>query len=295
MVPLAPERILKLVRRHLPNAEAITAVFEDGWHHVGYEIDGDSVLKITRRSVPTGDLAREAAVLKTLIEIPGLPLPRLITSGYDAVLGEYSLTPRIPGRQLGSVAAWPQGAVREAAQFAANLHSQAVGTLSNEGVPALDIQAFWSRGMSWLQRRGHVTPAKAPALDAVFQRSLEHYPVARRVLLHGDLWPSNILVDDAGNLTGVIDFGDGAIGPPAWDLALPGGKDDLWSDALTAEYARLTKAAPEFEEEVRFFRWVRCVGLGGFTEGWAKEEYRDDVERTAIDAARNAGPPRTRG
>ena len=38
------------------------------------------------------------------------------------------------------------------------------------------------------------------------------------VLLHGDLSPEHVLADADGTVTGVIDFGDIAVGDPAWDF-----------------------------------------------------------------------------
>jgi len=53
-------------------------------------------------------------------------------------------------------------------------------------------------------------------------------------VLHGDLHPANILVDD-GQVSGVIDFGDITAGDPATDLAVawmllpPGCHAGFWS------------------------------------------------------------------
>lgn len=38
------------------------------------------------------------------------------------------------------------------------------------------------------------------------------------VLLHGDLSPEHVLADADGTVTGIIDFGDVAVGDPAWDF-----------------------------------------------------------------------------
>ncbi|MFZ7089227.1 aminoglycoside phosphotransferase family protein [Curtobacterium sp. RRHDQ10] len=40
------------------------------------------------------------------------------------------------------------------------------------------------------------------------------------VWVHGDVGPNNLLVDDAGRLTGVIDFGGCGVGDPACDLTI---------------------------------------------------------------------------
>lgn len=52
------------------------------------------------------------------------------------------------------------------------------------------------------------------ALGERFERGRERFRDSRLVLQHGDLWPTNCFVEeDTGRFTGLIDFGDAAIGP----------------------------------------------------------------------------------
>ena len=37
-------------------------------------------------------------------------------------------------------------------------------------------------------------------------------------LIHGDIWAGNIIVDDVGNLAGLIDWDNKQVGDPHWDL-----------------------------------------------------------------------------
>lgn len=42
----------------------------------------------------------------------------------------------------------------------------------------------------------------------------------RHILIHGDLHFKNMLVDETGKLSGIIDWGDVSIGHPACDLSI---------------------------------------------------------------------------
>ena len=61
-------------------------------------------------------------------------------------------------------------------------------------------------------------------------------------LIHGDLIPANILVDDDGNLSAVLDFGFfSTVGPPAFDAAVATGIFDMYGPAKDASCAAMEK------------------------------------------------------
>ena len=57
----------------------------------------------------------------------------------------------------------------------------------------------------------------SPALRRFCGGLLSAYEAPPSVLIHGDLRPQHLLVKE-GRLSGVLDFGDAAIGDPAWEL-----------------------------------------------------------------------------
>ena len=86
------------------------------------------------------------------------------------------------------------------------------------GVPADRRRDVVERGHHWLaQVAAVVAPAIADAARALL--AAMPAPDAAPVLLHNDLHAANLLVD-AGAPTGVIDWGDSAVGEPASDLAV---------------------------------------------------------------------------
>ena len=63
--------------------------------------------------------------------------------------------------------------------------------------------------------RDEVPASRRAAIETVLAGSAPT-PPARRTLIHGDLGAEHVFVD-AGRITGIIDWGDAAIGDPALD------------------------------------------------------------------------------
>ena len=111
------------------------------------------------------------------------------------------------------------------------------------GEPPLDVSAGFEEGLARLveHRANDVLAAAVPGLcvpaiaDAV--RSL---PPAEPVLVHGDLIPANVLLDDLGRPSAVIDFGFlTTVGDPAFDAAVTASIFDMYGDAARSTEARL--------------------------------------------------------
>ena len=93
---------------------------------------------------------------------------------------------------------------------------------------------------------------------------------AAAVLLHGDLSPEHVLIDSEGTVTGIIDFGDVAIGDPAWDFVY------LYAD-YGAEFLRFAAQAygPSTRSEFadRLYRHFQLEAVE-----WALECIDDDED-----------------
>ena len=104
-------------------------------------------------------------------------------------------------------------------------------------------------------------------------------------LLHGDLWPENILWKD-GEIAAILDWEDSAIGDPVSDVACTSleirylfGRDGM--ERFRAAYATYAPI-----DETRFILWLAYVAAGGLKHmgGWdlpAKRLARMRIEATA--------------
>jgi len=154
--------------------------------------------------------AAEAALLTAIA--PRLPLPVPVPVAIDAE-GDCIVLPRVPGVPLLDL---PRAARRAFAApllaFIDAVHALEVDVPADEVTPAawlLEARATWPAVRDAVPADRHavieaVLAAPAPA------------PPARRVFIHGDLGAEHVFVD-AGRITGVIDWGDAALGDPAVD------------------------------------------------------------------------------
>jgi aminoglycoside phosphotransferase (APT) family kinase protein len=92
------------------------------------------------------------------------------------------------------------------------------------------------------------TPAARARATAIWEQALASEWDRPPVWVHGDMTPSNLLVD-RGRLVAVIDFGGCAVGDPACDLVI------AWT-ALTATSRSVFRAGVELDERT----WQRARG-----------------------------------
>lgn len=200
-----------------------------GWRLLGTGWDSDAwiaeesvVWRVPRRRVGIEALRREAALMPILApRLPtAVPVPELVEGAGLPILGRHAL---VPGREMAE--AW--GAVGPSlgnglGRFLRALHDPALAR-DTEGILPVDPlgRADPARRLSVIHRR----------LDQI-SRHIDLAPLQRiaeagagpaltvDVVCHGDLHHRHVLVDAAGQLAGVIDWGDSCIGARAMDLAI---------------------------------------------------------------------------
>lgn len=102
------------------------------------------------------------------------------------------------------------------------------------GEPPLDVSSGFEHGLAALvsRRAGPVLAAAVPDLDAVVTSvtsALLSLPPAPPALVHGDLVPANVLLDDTGRPAAVIDFGFlTTAGDPTFDRAVTASIFDMY-------------------------------------------------------------------
>ncbi len=163
--------------------------------------------------------------LLPLLEAAGLPTPRgarAILDG-DSELGAVAHrlvegAPAVPGRIAGRARRARFAA--DVGTFLGRLHAVEGDAARTAGVPELDL---WPDRYAQLveECRDLLPPRSRAWLEATADRFVAAGGTsqARRTLVHGDLGPQHLRVDEAGVLVGVIDFGDAMIADPAIDLA----------------------------------------------------------------------------
>jgi Ser/Thr protein kinase RdoA (MazF antagonist) len=278
---LSPDTVLGIAAAHTDRASALAVVDESGGEARAYLLDGDVVVKTQRphRLRPRTSLAKEARLLQHLAGPLAGQVPEML--GYGRVAApegevEYLVISRMPGRatrQVQVAGAERTELLRQTGRLLARLHAVHVAPLTAESdlfpvdhdgtalrsrlelrlADVLDLIAerpgSWPLPMSPEQ-------AASRALDMLPSRFT---PVA----LHSNPGPTHVFCDDAGSMTGVIDFGDSFLSHPAVDLrAWPDPADRL---ALRSGY--LDGAVPDAEFEAAWTASMIWADMAAMTGG----------------------------
>jgi aminoglycoside phosphotransferase (APT) family kinase protein len=186
------------------------------------------VVRVAKHAEAAAALKREACLMSRIAESLPLPVPKP-TFHQPAERCAFSSHERIPGAPL-TRARWERlpPAAREAAaaelgQFLAALHALPTEPGLRCGLPVIELSAYATAlrpAALHLAAHLHVDTARRleAALTAWSNPSSDMWPAAPS-LLHRDIAPGHVLFNArSGRLTGVIDFGDLAVGDPARDF-----------------------------------------------------------------------------
>lgn len=200
-----------------------------------YELTGRRVLRIFHKHE---DLSHLELISGFYRQIAGCSLPfavpEILEFGFEDGLG-FSLDRLIPGRAFHDVLPGLTGSERSRAldSFADAASGLAVITLEDQpyGEFLFDTALTSDTWAGFLLARLEENYAKGrpdliealPNIDEVVEalrKRIRALPDPAKVLVHGDYFPGNVLMDEDFNVTSVIDFGWLTVaGDPAMDLA----------------------------------------------------------------------------
>lgn len=266
------------------------------------DLSPQSLLPAARRSrcELVVDPAREVEVYRRVLRSrPGLA-PDCYESVSDAENGAYALVlERFAGVEL-----WQVGELEvwvDVARWAAHMHDHLAGALDDRELPLVRHQPDLHRG--WLERATRwCAPGRAEEMELV---AVRHRHVVEQVLrrppafVHGELYPSNVLVGNEGEARRVVavDWEMAGMGPALLDLAaLSTGWDDATRMRLAAAYA--DAAGRRFDEnfttELDGCELLLCVQWLGWAAEWRPppEHARDWLGRAVELSERLGRPPR---
>lgn len=225
--------VLRLVRSHVPTAQAVTGIDETGGEARVYFIDAEIVCKVQRPPQRRSwtNLEKEVVFLRHLASsAPDIPVPRVLGYGKEdhveytcmtRMAGDAAVRTPIPptarvetlrklGRTIRRIHQVPQAPLRATGLFPEEF------TLPDLKTAVVEDLEEYAR---YLHQRGIGWPFPFD-LATLIAQALEHLPTEPAgVALHTNPGPTHTFVDPTtGALTGLIDFGDAYIGHPATDL-----------------------------------------------------------------------------
>lgn len=277
-------------------SEVSVCTFErlgEGQDNVVYAVNGNVAFRFPKSPLNERRLLREMAVLKKFAALLPLPVPNYRYSVRHPISSEsgvygfagYEL---IPGHPLTdevrrTTAWWRPGLL----QFVRALHAIPVESARRLGVKTRTLSGLDEGATNWEDSlgalRADIRQLVKPILpEERTRRILDRFTAflddrrnfqVKPVLLHGDLTPAHLLTDALScRITGVIDFGDCAIGDPVhdiWEELIP----DFLADDNTIynrwQFYRLANSMRNVVWRIRHASRVRVEeGVREIADGW---------------------------
>ncbi len=233
------ETLARLVCAHI-EADPVTLRFtpiRTGKHNTSYWVDSDRRRLVLRLSPPddAGFLFYERQMMRQEPDLHALiraqttiPVAEVVAHDFSRThIGrDYLLLTALPGTPLSDARGLTQRQLaeilRQVGKYLRQLHAltapECLGVTAHgylgahepmEPQPtwAAAFHVMWNKLLDDVVASGCYTTAEAHALRALFERHRAHFerPVTPR-LLHMDVWSQNILIDAAGNVSGLVDF-----------------------------------------------------------------------------------------
>ena len=204
----------------------------EGWEFWAFEVGG-YVLRFPKNEVSVTSLRLERAVLPAMEAHLSVRVPRIDVWGEEGPNG----APFAGHRKLPGVHVWPNGDApvgqpgpdfgRQLGLLIRELHSFPVDRARALGVREIDVATERSKRIEHFEaviRRVFplVSCEARTHIESVYRDAINEpaYYAARPCFTHRDL-DVNTLLDNEGNISGLIDFGGCVVGSPAIDFWLP--------------------------------------------------------------------------
>jgi len=238
----APEILRECVRRHVPAAEITLQRINTGKFNTSYFVCADGEGYVLRIAPPRDSvfvfyerdmMRQEPGIHALLLERTSVPVAPIVAfdQSYSLIDRDYLLMRRLPGQALSDAGTVDtDGVLREVGACLAQVHSLRAETYGYIGEHRpMEPQAAWGNAFAVMWRNliedvasvGHYTDDERDRMVRLLDSKLHMFerPVPS-CLLHMDVWSQNILVDEKGNLTGLVDWDRALWGDPEIEFAV---------------------------------------------------------------------------
>jgi aminoglycoside 2''-phosphotransferase len=218
---------LARIHRALPRLACASAErIGEGWAWDSYlvlgGVKGEEVSWIVQIGRPPyeDDLRRQIAILPELLAEVSAPIPEPEYADASVPAMAYRPMPGRPCSERADLGLWPERLGR----FLYDLHAVPPEFVSLRARSAADVRAQVRQELEGA--RGESFPLLAAheraALDRTWAAFADDDAIWRLApcLVHADLGLEHVLVDERGDLTGVLDWSRVEVGDPAWDFAI---------------------------------------------------------------------------
>jgi aminoglycoside phosphotransferase (APT) family kinase protein len=235
----------QLIEEQFPQLKPVAVkTLGEGFDNTVFHVNGSYVFRFPRREVAVELLGTENRLLPALANKLPISIPNPTYIGVPGERYPWTFTgyPIVPGKTPGLLSSEKRlQSVRLLAGFLRELHSFSVKEATKLKVPydkinRLDVTERRPKLKDHLRKAfalGLLSNDKK--LDQFIESVTPNSEPRRLSLVHGDLHIRNLLVDDEGTVSGIIDWGDTHIGHPAIDLSIvytflpPEGRDSFYT------------------------------------------------------------------
>jgi aminoglycoside phosphotransferase (APT) family kinase protein len=203
----------------------------EGWDNYAFRVNEQFIFRFPRREIAVELIETEYRLLPRLasrVTLP-VPVPQYLGhataqypwpfSGYRMLSGKTACSVGFTDEQRCSLA-------KPLAEFLSSLHAISASVASAWSAPIdkigrLDFSRRLPVARGNLEKiRGLRLPVDTRRLMEILEKTDISYIPKQIALVHGDFYARHFLVTGAGNLSGVIDWGDIHLGDPAVDIAI---------------------------------------------------------------------------
>ncbi|AIQ52544.1 phosphotransferase [Paenibacillus sp. FSL R7-0331] len=200
-----------------------------GWDNTVFLIGDEYVFRFPRRTIAVGSIRMEGKLLPKLEAYMTIPYPKPLFYGeasdeYPAPFLGYA---HVPGDfPIGLTEERRALSAETLAKFLRRLHEFPVQAALKCGVQQdhrnlTDITSRKVKMEGFLTKVvEHLSPEESGVIEAYISTLQKDRVEAVNALLHGDLHFKNMLVNENGIVSGIIDWGDLNVGHPACDLSV---------------------------------------------------------------------------
>lgn len=290
------ERARALIGAQFPElAEAEIHPLAAGWDNSVFLVDGRWAFRFPRRELAVDGVGREIAFLPRLAPNLSLPVPepRWVGAPTDDFPWPWFGAPFLPGRELADAALPDEERVELAGTVGAFLRRLHQPRLRSRIGPELPIDPNRRADMPFrVEATRHRLQGLAegglwqatPAVESLLADAAALPPSSRTVVLHGDLHPRHVIVDEGGRAAGVIDWGDLCIGDPSIDLSIAFGTFAGPARAtLLGAYGRRVDGLTEIR--ARVIAVFLAAALLAYADDLGRETLRGEAARALERAA----------
>ena len=234
MNSLDAEIVRRVLQSQFPEIEAQRIQYlNEGCDSIAFEVDGRLVFRFPKRAEVERQMAVERAVLEAIAAAnPPVGIPSIQYDGQPSSAFKFKFAgyPKIPGQPaIAAALSLDQlfGLAAPIGRFLSWLHAVPLESVAHIDMETVDMTSLVN------EMRREALEVLARVAATIGQGRFEQWGAwiqewdmprngeeSRRVLLHNDIAADHVLVNPTGDVvTGVIDWGDAAVGDRAVDLA----------------------------------------------------------------------------